>query len=419
MAEKFGALLRQSRNAAGLSIGDLAKRINYSKSQISKVENGHKPPSAIFAKLCDRVLGTDGALAAALPPADAPPPTEPVAGDDGVLIMELGATGEVHINELPRRQLLAGAGAMLGFAIAGSRRPEIDEGTFAVLRATFDQHRTLGTMASPRVVLAPVVAHLATLRALAADSPEPMRAELLQLASRVAEYAGWMSQEAGNDAAAQHWTDRAVRYAAAGRDPHLASFALFRHAEIALYQPNPVRTVELARRAQDDPGAGPRILGLAARVEAQGHALAGDQNAYERTLDRAAGLLATPDPGNGPVLGSASVTDEVALVRGWALYDLGNPRAAAEILARQVTAIPPTARRARTRFGARRALAHAVAGDIDEACTVARDLLDDAARVDSATIRRDLADLARTLRRWHNHPEVSELLPDMVATLNP
>jgi transcriptional regulator with XRE-family HTH domain len=422
VAEKFGALLRQSRNAVGMSLGELARRINYSKSQVSKIENGLKRPTAMFAKQCDRVLNTGGALAAAIPPASPPRSTEPaggpVAGDDGVWIMKLDDTGDVHIDEMPRRQILAGAGAMLGLAITGGPRPEIDERTFAVLRATFDQHRMLGTMASPRVVLAPVVAHLHTLRALAADNPEPMRSDLLQLASRVAEYAGWMSQEAGNDTAAWRWTERAVGYAAAGRDPHLASFALFRRAEIALYQPNPLRTIDLARQAQDDPAAGPRILGLAARVEAQGHALAGDQDAYERTLDRAAGLLATRDPGSGPVLGSASVTDEVALVRGWALYDLGRPRQAAEILAGQVCAIPPTARRARTRFDTRRALAHAVAGDIDEACTVTRGLLDDAAQVDSATIRRDLADLARTLRRWHNHPEVRDLLPDLVTTLN-
>jgi hypothetical protein len=332
--------------------------------------------------------------------------------------MELDESGEVRIKELPRRQVLANAGAMLGLAITGGHRPEIDERTLAVLRATFDQHRVLGTMASPRVVLAPVIAHLHTLRALAAENPEPKRSDLFLLASRVAEYAGWMCQEAGNEAAALRWTDRAVSYAGAGRDPHLASFALFRRAEIALYQHNPIRTVELARRAQDNPTAGPRILGLAARCEAQGHALAGDSDAYERTLDRAADLLATRDPSTGPVLGSASVADEVALVRGWSLYDLGRPREAAEILDRQVVAIPPTARRARTRFDARRALAHAVGGDIDQACTVTRGLLDDAAQVDSATIRLDLADLAKTLRRWHNDPAVHDLYPDLVRTLN-
>jgi hypothetical protein len=235
----------------------------------------------------------------------------------------------------------------------------------------------------------------------------------------VAEYAGWMSQEIGDEVAALRWTDRAVTYAAAGRDPYLASFALFRRAEIALYQHDALRTVELARRAQDDPGAGPRILGLAARCEAQGHALAGDTGAYERALDRAAGLLATREPGTAPVLGSASVPDQVALARGWALYDLGRPREAAVVLDREMASIPPAARRARARFGARRALAHALNGDVDEACLIARGIIDDAAQVDSATIRLDLRELARTLSRWRTNGAVRDLHPDLIATLHP
>ncbi len=417
MVDKFGALLRETRIAAGISLGALAQRINYSKSHVSKIENGHKRPTTQFAKLCDGALGTGGTLIAALPPSNAPALAERDIADDEVWVMELDESGEVRIKELPRRQVLAGA-AMLGVAIAGGRRPELDEGTFAVLRATFDQHRMLGTMTSPRVVLAQVIAHLHTLRSLAAGNPEPMRTDLLLLASRVAEYAGWMSQEAGDEAGALRWTERAVSYAAAGRDPYLASFAQFRRAEIALYQNDPLRTVELARRAQDDPAAGPRILGLGARVEAQGHALAGDERAYRRALDRAAELLATREHGTAPVLGSASVSDEVSLARGWSLFDLGRPREAAEILDRQVAAIPLSARRARTRFDARRALAHAVSGDVDQACAVTRGLLDDAAQVDSATIRLDLSDLVKTLRRWHNDPAVRELYPDLVTTLN-
>jgi transcriptional regulator with XRE-family HTH domain len=417
MAEDFGALLRECRDAAGISLGELARQINYSKSQVSKVENGLKRPTETFARLCDRVLGTKGELiAAAVHFDDAPSPIVPIAGDDEVWIMELDEKG-VRINELPRR-LLDGVGATLGLSIIGGRRPAIDERTFAVLRGTFDQHRMLGTMTSPRIVLAPVVAHLHSLRSLAAANPEPMRSDLLLLASRVAEYAGWMSQEAGNEVAALRWTERAVSYAAAGQDPHLASFALFRRAEIALYQHNPSRTVELARRAQDNTAAGPAILGLAARCEAQGHAIAGNADACERALDRAARFLAARQVGNEPVFGSASVTDEIALARGWALYDLGQPREAAEILDERVVDIPPTARRARTRFDARRALAHAVAGDINRACVVARGFLADALQVDSATIRLDLVDLARTLRRWHNHPDVRDLLPDLVSTLN-
>jgi transcriptional regulator with XRE-family HTH domain len=413
VAELFGTLLRDCRAAAGVSLGELARRTHYSKGHVSKIENGLKRPTAMFAKQCDRALGTDGVLAAAVPEK---PSRAEAARTDEVWVLELDDAG-LRFAELPRRQVLAGAGALLGFAVTGGALPTIDDETFTLLRTSFDQYRRLGVMTSPAAVLGQVIAQVHTLRTLAIENPEPMRSDLLLLAARVAEYAGWMSQEAGWDADAVRWTNRSVDLAT-GRDPHMASFALFRHAEIAFYQHNPRETVELARRAQQDRAAGPRILGLAARCEAQGHALAGDVRGYEEALDRAATLLAIRENGTGPVLGSASVPDEVALVRGWSLYDLGRPGDAADVLDRQLPMIPLSARRARARFGVRRALAHAQHGDIDQACAAAREVLTDAARVDSATIRLDLRELSRTLGRWHTDRTASDLRQELVTMLH-
>jgi transcriptional regulator with XRE-family HTH domain len=410
---EFGTLLRNYRLAAGMSLGELARQTNYSKGQVSKIENGRAKPTLGFARQCDDKLGTGGALVAAV---RAEPRRVEAAPPEDVWVLELDEDGSLRYSELPRRQVLAGAGALLGYAMTRSAKPAIDSGTLAVLRASFDQQRALGTMASPSLVIAGVVAHLHTLRTLALDNPEPMRAELVLLAARVAEYAGWMSQEAGREADALRWTDRAVVYAA-DHDPHLASFAWFRHAEVALYRHDPARTIELARRAQLNPDAGPRILGLAARCEAQGHAMAGDAGGYQEALDRATELLAACQQTAAPVLGPASVPDDLALVRGWALHDLGRPREAAELLDRQLPAIPVTARRARARFGVRRALAHALTSEVDQACLAAREVLADVALVDSATIRVDLRELNRTLNRWHTHHAVSELQCELVPLL--
>jgi tetratricopeptide (TPR) repeat protein len=186
-----------------------------------------------------------------------------------------------------------------------------------------------------------------------------------------------------------------------------------------MYQHDALRTVELAQRAQQDTTASPRILGLAARCEAQGHALAGDVRGYEEALDRAAGWLAIREYDNSqPILGSASVPDEVALLRGWALYELGRPAAAAELLSEQLAVIPASAHRARARFGVRQALAHAQNGDIDQACVAAREVLADAARVDSATIRQDLRELSRTLGRWNTHRPAVDLRQELVPVLH-
>ncbi|MGB3442302.1 MAG: helix-turn-helix transcriptional regulator [Actinophytocola sp.] len=410
---EFGTLLRNLRVAAGMSLGELARQTNYSKGQVSKIENGHTRPSAGFARLCDNVLGTGGALAAAVRPA---PRRAEQAPPEDVWVLELDEDGTLRYSEMPRRQVLAGAGALLGYAMTRSARPAIDDRTFTVLRGSFDQHRQLGTMTSPSLVIGQVIAHLHTLRTLALDNPEPMRTELVLLAARVAEYAGWMSQEAGREADALRWTDRAVRIAAE-HDPHLATFALIRHAEIALHRQDPAGTIELAQRAQQDRTAGPRILGLAARCEAQGHALAGDVSSCEDALDRSAALLAVREQNGQPVLGAASVPDDLALVRGLALFDLGRPREAAELLDRQMLVIPPTARRARARFGVRRALAHAQDGEIEQACLATREVLADVAVVDSATVRIQLRELNRTLNRWRNHPAVGELQGELLPLL--
>ncbi|HYQ67083.1 helix-turn-helix transcriptional regulator [Actinophytocola sp.] len=417
MVDSFGALLRKCRLDAGISLGELSRRINYSKGQVSKIENGYKRPHPMFAKLCDRALGTDGVLAAALPPESTGTPLADTAvtSPDEVWVLEL-EDGSLRFTELPRRQVLTGAGALLGFAVARTARPVVDDDILGVLRSSFDQYRALGRMTSPSVVLAQVIAQVHTLRSLAVDNPEPMRSDLLLLAGRVAEFAGWMCQEAGQESGASHWTDQAVKLTA-GRDPHMASFALFRHAEIALYRHDARQTVDLAQRAQQDQGASPRILGLAARCEAQGHALAGDLRGYQEALDRAAALLAIPQQTSGPVLGSSTAPDEVALTRAWALYELGRPGDAAELLDQQLADFPVSACRSRARFGVRRALAHAQSGEIDQACVAAREVLDDAARVDSATIRLDLRELSRTLSRWHTHRAVADLRQELAPML--
>jgi transcriptional regulator with XRE-family HTH domain len=419
MAESFGEQLRNCRHAAGMSLGELARRINYSKSYLSKIENDQKPPNLTMAKLCDSALNAGGALVALVQPPSASVPEDDTP-DSEVWVMSLDKSGDLSF-QVDRRKLLAGgAGAMLGVMVTRGNRPSVDDSVLVDLRASFDSCRRLGQQTSPIVVLGQVIPLVHTLGMLAADSVEPVRSALMRLASRVAEYAGWMNQEAGSQRGALWWTRRAVQLAEAGNDRHLADYALMREAELALYRQDAISTVDLAQRAQLGNGAGPRILGLAARCEAQGHAMAGDQDAFERALDRAATLLSMGDPNgtNNPVLGSSTVTNEVSLSRGWALCDLGRPAESAELLDREVARIPLTARRARARFGARQALAHARNGEVEHACELTASVLYEANQVDSATVRIDLRDLAKTLARWRNHAGVREIYPELNRALN-
>lgn len=420
MPESFGARLRAHRIAAGLSLGELARRVNYHKSYLSKLENDRQQPSLTVAKLCDAALGTGGLLAGALP--DEPPMSEPAAAaleeDAGEsLLLGLTATGQLRFDQGDH---LSATGPAAFTATMGAGQIA-DEQVLSALRASFDQHRALGVAVSPALVLGPVIAHLQTLRALAAAASGPAWFELQLLASRVAEYAGWMSQEAGDERAANWWTSQAVRLGVESGDPQIAGYALVRRAEVALYRHDAITTIELAGRAQLALRAGPRVRGLAARCEAQGYALAGDLTACRRALDRATELFsaaAVDQPSSGPMLGSTSGSDELPLALGWSLFDLGQPAQAAATLELHLSSIPATSRRARARFEIRQALAYAQSGEVDQACLVARATLDDVIRVDSATIRADLRELVRVLNRWSTHDLVRQTRPLLLRAIS-
>lgn len=176
-----------------------------------------------------------------------------------------------------------------------------------------------------------------------------------------------MAQEAGDSGAALGWTGEAAELAHAGGDPYLGSYAFVRRALVTLYGGDAAGTVALARRAQSSK-LPPRIRGLAAQREAQGHALIGDEHNCLRSLDRARELLDSDDARSGaePVIGTTHVSDPAAMTTGWCLYDLGRPKAAAEVLDREYRRLPPHALRTRARYGFRKALAHAASGEADD-----------------------------------------------------
>ncbi|AXK32412.1 XRE family transcriptional regulator [Streptomyces armeniacus] len=429
---RFGPELRRLRLAAGLSLTRLGQLVHYSKGQLSKVERGLKPPGLQLARLCDAALSADGRLAG-LVPEQSPEAELPETSDDGeVWLMQLSTDGSSWFQPVSRRQVVAvGAASAVALGIgaaAASASASADsvsasaaaDGTTLLdgARSLFDQYRRLGQTASPEIVLPALIAQTHTLRELSARTGARTRRGLLTLASRYAEYVGWLTQETGNDQAALWWTDRAVELAAAGGDHDLAAYALVRRALVTFYRGDATQTVELAERAQaaEPP---PRIWGLAAQQEAQGHALAGRYDACMRGLDRARVSLAAsgPDP-DSPVIGTTHLSDPVSMITGWCLHDLGRPREAAEVLDREIAQIPGHALRTHVRYGVRRALAHATAGEIDHACELVRPLFAASEAVTSATTNVDTRRLARTLNRFPDHPAVRELSPYLTAALH-
>jgi transcriptional regulator with XRE-family HTH domain len=422
--EEFGPRLRALRVARGLSLSAFARQLFYSKGHVSRVETGVQAPSAEFARRCDAALEAGGELAALVP---AEKPAHSIAvdhndDDDGVWMMIMTPDGGSSFVRLGRRDLLFGAAATILTAGGTTRRRrQADPGGTDLVghRRMLDATRELGQTVPPDVVLPTVVSQAHTLRTLFRHSRGRDALEVALLYARTAEYAGWMSQESGDNDTASWWTGRAVAVATEAGDQHTAAYALVRRALITMYQGDATATVAFARAAQADSGIKPRILGLAAQREAQGHALAGDYDACMRALDVAARRLAAAqaESGDGPVIGTTFVPDPVAMVTGWCLHDLGRPKEAAAVLDREIARIPAGAIRARTRFGMRQTLAHAAAGNLDRACELAGPMIEAALTLDSATILADLRRLATGLRRWHSHPAVRALEPALGAAL--
>lgn len=422
----FRTELRHRRTTAGISLEELARRAHYSKGYLSKVENGTKPATPDLARACDAALEAQGALSS-LVPAPTPRtdiPTEPTSQEQEVWLMSLTPDGETGFIGLDRRSALALSGfSLLGMGEASShtRRkntaPPLDG-----FRAQLGGLRALGQHTSPSMVFPIAVSHTNALRQLATSVEPSDQPKVLRLASRFAEYAGWMAQEAGNERRALWWTDTAVAMAREGGDRNMGEYALVRRALITMYAHDGIGTVELARHAQRDSSVSTRVRGLAAKREAQGHALVGDSLSCEQALERARTLLsAAVDDGSagGPeVLGSSHVTDPVGVTHGWCLVDLGRAKDAAELLDRECSSLPGDAKRARTRFGVRRALAHALSGEVEHACAITEEVLADDGHGDSATVRSDMRRLHQTLTRYHRHPAVRELSPRLLTVFH-
>jgi transcriptional regulator with XRE-family HTH domain len=429
----FGAELRRRRTGAGLSLADLAGLVHYSKSYLSRLETGAKAPGVDLARRCDAVLEADGALAALVQEDEESGAGQAAAAEDDaqraddesrVWIMELSDDGASRFTPVSRRAAIAMTGApLLGLTVSPaaplSRALAAETVPVDPFVAMFGQLRQLGQAASPAIVLPTVIAQAHALQGIAASARGERKASLLLLAARYAEYAGWLAQESGDPRAALWWTDRAVEMATAADDREMAANALIRRAVIALYRDDAMQTIELSRLAQADHSISPRIRGLAALQEAQGHALAGDLSSCERTLDRGSALFeaAARDDAAVLALGPVSTPDLAAAIRGWCYHDRARPGAAADVLDPELERMPESARRTYARFGARLALSKAAAGDIDSACALAWHVVDAAVVVDSATVRVELGRLAHALARWSGRPEVQAVRRRLIEAL--
>ena len=241
MAEAaFGVQLRRSRQAAALSLRQLATRVGYDHSYLSQVERGRRPGSAHLASLCDRELGTSPALSTAYEQTH--PSPQPTAARASVV----GAAAGVELLEAVRHEL------------AGSFGPGRE---VAEWRAVATSHAYEFATTPPAERLPELTADLQLLRASAAAGSAALAVPAAELAVLIA----LTLAEFGKLRAAGRWW-RTARATADGSTEHrIASLARSWEATSGLAEQRPLLVLlELADEA----------LALADQPDGVAHALA-------------------------------------------------------------------------------------------------------------------------------------------------
>jgi tetratricopeptide (TPR) repeat protein len=391
--------LRQHRTRLNLSQEEVAEelaklawveneiRVGINADMVGKWERGEKRPSKLYRDLLCRLYKT--------------------------------SPEELGFRPMNRRDFLWSA-ATVGaatLALPGYTLRRVDPEAPALLRSLLGDYARADNLLGPGHLLSLMSLHLDFIAELTAAASGDLRSELFKVRAWYAEFAGWLYQDAGNQRAADYWSDRALEWATTADDHLLTSYVLMRKSNQASGVGDAARTLDLAEAALHKPDRlTPRARALALRQTAHGHALAGDAAKCARALEAAAEEAARrEDHGDEERLLTGYCTPtyvEMEAADCW--MTLGQPDKAIAIFEHGLAAWPPEYQRDRGVHLARLAVAHAANRDPEQACAVAREALTIAANTGSGRAITELRRAAGRLSRC-DLPAVEELRESLAA----
>jgi len=371
---RLQAALRSAANEAGLALpGE-----DSLKTQLSRWENGHKIPNDFYRQLFRHIYGmTDSELGFVTTRVDTPYSQSSTAMLPGSVSYDLIESLSATLGQLSRTDSLAGP--------------------VPVLTAAADQANFVGKLTK------------------VAAGPE--RNDLLALATRFAEFIGWLHQDDDDLTQAMHWTDRAMDYSQELDDPRLISYVLMRKSNILTDGGDSALGRGLADAAlRGGVRLTPRLRALARRQRANAYALQGEANGCARELDLAMDevMRQADDPTDDFLAYCGPSYVEMEAANCW--LRLEQPGKAIPIFERSLENWPHGHQpRDRGLCLARLATAYAIAGDLDAAADAGEESLASLRIAGSGRVLNQLRQLRQRLAPAYDSPSVAAFGEAFVA----
>jgi hypothetical protein len=224
-----------------------------------------------------------------------------------------------------------------------------------------------------------------------------MHVELLGVEARWSYFASWLSSDTGDSPHRDYWSERALRLAQEAAYPDLVAWVLMRRSRWAVEKRDAQRAIAFAEAAQRITATSHHIRALCALRAAQGHALANDADACERSLATAHDLLGRANPADAPDLCRLDVTSAWIMgddARCWLRLE---PHKAIPMFEEVIRLLPQERTRKRGVHQAHLAVACAAAAEPERAATEGMKALHIARAIRSDVIVRRLKRLDHQL----------------------
>jgi transcriptional regulator with XRE-family HTH domain len=259
------------------------------------------------------------------------------------------------------------------------------------LLLTLQQYAATDNLAGSRSLI-PVVPHqVQFIEELIGKSRGQGHTQLLYVAARFAEFAGWVNQDAGDLREAMRWSNAALDYAQEADDSHLTSYIQMRKSSIASDANKPKLALGFAKAAlQIGSALSAQVRAVAYRQAAQAYAISGDATGCARALQRAYELANQPPEDDNDIARYCTPSYiEMEAANCW--VELERPKEAIKTLHQGLSVWQPEFRRDLGLCLSRLAVAYAVSEEPDNAVSVAQQSLSIAANTQSRRIAGQLA----------------------------